>query len=83
MEERKKRIIIGVTAAAVVLLVLLLIFWVYQVIAVSARRSRVEELNDQIAYYQQMCEEHRDDLEIYTQNKLWLEMAARELGMYR
>lgn len=83
MEERKKRIVVGVTAAAVILLAFLLIFWIYQMIAVSARNARIEELNEQIAYYEQIIADSSTDLETYKHSMLWLEMAARELNMRR
>lgn len=83
MEERKKRIVVGVTVAAVILLAFLLIFWIYQLIAIGSRNARIEELT---AQYKQIYAENKllDEMsEEYKSNKLWLEMAARELGMHR
>ena len=83
MEERKKRIVVGVTVAAVVLLAFLLIFWIYQLIAIGSRNARIEELNAQIAQIKAENELLDRESEEYKNNMLWLEMAARELGMLR
>lgn len=81
MEERKRKIVIGVTAAAVVLLAILIIFWIYQMIAIGSRNARIAELNEQIAYYERIINDSSTDLETYQESLLWLERAARELGM--
>lgn len=83
MEERKKRIVVGVTVAAVILLAFLLIFWIYQLIAIGSRNARIEELNAQIAQIKAENELLDRESEEYKNNMLWLEMAARELGMLR
>ncbi len=81
MEERKKRIVIGITAAAVVLLAILIVFWVYQMIAIGARRAREAELTAAI----EALEEENKDLEAESDkvqnNLVWLENMAGELGM--
>ena len=81
MEERKKRIVIGITAAAVVLLAILIVFWVYQMIAIGARRAREAELTAAI----EALEEENKDLEAekdkVQNNLVWLENMAGELGM--
>ena len=59
---------------------ILLVYWIYQMIAISVRNNRIHELQEQIAYYEQIIQTSQNDLEIY-QSELWLEMAARELGM--
>lgn len=83
MEERKKRIVVGVTVAAVILLAFLLIFWIYQLIAIGSRNARIEELNTQIEQIEAENELLDRESEEYKNNMLWLEMAARELGMLR
>ncbi len=81
MEERKKRIVIGITAAAVVLLAILIVFWVYQMIAIGARRAREAELTAAI----EALKEENKDLEAESDkvqnNLVWLENMAGELGM--
>ena len=79
-EEKFKKIVIGATVAAVVLFVFLLVFWICQMISISVKNRRIEELKAEIARYEQIIETSENDLEIYY-SELWLEMAARELGM--
>ena len=79
-EEKLKKIVIGATAAAVILLVFLLIFWIYQMVAVTARNNRIKELEEEIAYYEYLIENSEDDLLVY-QSRLWLEQRAFELGL--
>ena len=72
---------IGVTAAAVVLLAILIIFWIYQMIAIGSRNARIAELEaqiDQIKAENELLDKESDE---YKSNLLWLERAARELGM--
>lgn len=77
-DEKTKKIIVGVTAAAVVLAAILLVYWIYQLIAVSVRRGKIEQLEQQIDYYKNAGDNLEDDLDIYTSN-VWLERAARQL----
>lgn len=77
-DEKTKKIIVGVTAAAVVLAAILLVYWIYQLIAVSVRRGKIEQLEQQIAYYESAAENSQDELDIYTSD-VWLERAARQL----
>ena len=79
-EEKFKKIVIGATVAAVVLFVFLLVFWISQLISISVKNRRIEELKAEIARYEQIIETSENDLEVYY-SELWLEMAARELGM--
>ncbi len=81
MDERKKKLIVGITAAAVVLLAILLIFWIYQMIAIGSRNARIEELEKQIEQLTEENENLSEESEQYKTNLLWLERAARELGM--
>lgn len=81
MEERKRKIVIGVTAAAVVLLAILVIFWIYQMIAIGSRNARIAELNEQIRDIKKENVWLDKESEEYKNNLLWLERAARELGM--
>lgn len=64
-----------------VLLAILIIFWIYQMIAIGSRNARIAELNEQI---DQIWDENKyldEESEEYKNNMLWLERAARELGM--
>ena len=72
---------VGVTAAAVVLMVILIVFWVYQIIAISVKNSRIKELETEIASVQEYIADLEESSEEYQNNLLWLEIAARELGM--
>ena len=79
-EEKFKKIVIGATVAAVVLFVFLLVFWICQMISISVKNRRIEELKAEIARYEEIIETSENDLEIYY-SELWREMAARELAM--
>ena len=61
-----------------VLAAILLVYWIYQLIAVSVRRGKIEQLEQQIAYYESAAENSQDELDIYTSD-VWLERAARQL----
>lgn len=80
-QEKQKRIVVGITAAAVVLMVILIVFWVYQIIAISVKNNRIKELETEIAAVQEYIEDLEESSEEYQNNLLWLEIAARELGM--
>lgn len=77
-DEKTKKIIVGVTAAAVVLAAILLVYWIYQLVAVSVRRGKIEQLEQQIAYYENASGNLSDELDIYI-SEVWLERAARQL----
>lgn len=81
MEERKKRIVIGITAAAVVLLAILIVFWVYQMIAIGARRAREAELTAAIEALEEENEDLKAESDKVQNNLVWLENMAGELGM--
>lgn len=77
-EEKFKKLVIGSTVAAVILLCFLLIFLIGQLISISSRKSREEELLRQIEEYEQYIETAKSDCEVY-QGRIWLEIAVREL----
>ena len=64
-----------------VLLAILLIFWIYQMIAIGSRNARIDELNKQIDLLTEENKNLSEESEQYKTNLLWLERAARELGM--
>ncbi len=79
-EEKFKKIVIGATVAAVILFVFLVVFLVGQLISISAQKNRERELLAKIEEYKQMIATAESDIEVY-QGRIWLEIAARELGM--
>lgn len=79
-EEKFKRIVIGSTVTAVILLVFLVCFMVYQLISIGQKKSLEAELIAQIERCQHIIATSEDDIEIY-KSRVWLEMAARKLGM--
>ena len=81
-EEKFKRIVIGATVAAVLLLFILVVFWIYQMIAVSVREKKINELEKEIARLEQVIEDSENDLLVY-QSKLWLEQRVMELEMIK
>ena len=61
------------------LLVILSSILVYQLISIKVRRNQIAELENQIAYYNQLTEEERKEQE--NRYKLsWIINRARELG---
>ena len=81
-EEKFKRIVIGATVAAVLLLFILVVFWIYQMIAVSVREKKINELEKEIARLEQVIEDSENDLLVY-QSKLWLEQRVMDLEMIK
>ena len=81
-EEKFKKIVIGATVTAVLLVVILVVFWIYQLISISVKENRIKELESQIAYYEQIIATSQDEYELY-EAELWLEWAARQLGMIK
>ncbi len=81
-EEKFKKIVIGATVTAVLLVVILVVFWIYQLISISVKENRIKELKEQIAYYEQIRDTSQDEKELY-EAELWLEWAARQLGMIK
>ena len=66
--------------AAVILLVFLIVFMIYQIISVSQKRALEQELLEQIELYEQLAADKEGDISIY-KDRVWLEMAARKLGL--
>lgn len=64
-----------------VLLAILIIFWIYQMIAIGSRNARIAELDKQISDIKIENDRLDEESEEYKNNLLWLERAARELGM--
>lgn len=80
-DEKIKKLVMGGTVAAVLLLSILIIFMIYQLIILSSRRARINELKEEIAYYQQLIDDKNTDIEEVYMAKWWLEMKAHELDM--
>ena len=78
-ESKFKKIVSALTVGAVMLLVILSSILVYQLISIKVRRNQIAELENQIAYYNQLTEEERKEQE--NRYKLsWIINRARELG---
>lgn len=80
-EEKFKKLIIGATVTAVILLFVLLVFWMYQIITMSVRKSEIKDLNDKIAYYRAITQDMERDIEERYMASWWLEKYAFELNM--
>jgi Tfp pilus assembly protein PilN len=78
-ENRLKTMVTAVTSAVTVLLVVLLGILVYYPIKIGVQRRRIEQLEKEIAAYEQMLEDATLDLEYYLSEE-GLENATRELG---
>ncbi len=78
-ESKFKRVVTAVTVGAVLLLVILLSVMIYQLISIGVKRKQIEELEYQIAVYEQMIEDGESETETRNQ-RWWIERRARELG---
>ena len=81
MEEQKiKRVRSAFIVGAVLLLVILLAVLTFQIVKISKEKKELQLLKDEIARYQLLTDEERDDLEAMDSRK-WIEQRARELGL--
>ena len=69
----------AVVVSAVLLLVILLSVMAYQLISIAVKKKEEARLNEQIAIYEQMIAEGRNDVEMYSQ-RWWIEQRAFELN---
>ena len=79
-EEKARRLIVAGTVGAVLLAVILLTVMIYQMISMSIYKKRIENYNDQIAYYKQLIEKGESQKETYAL-RWWIESEARALGL--
>ena len=78
-EAKLKKVISAVTVGAVMLLVMLSAVLVYQLVSIKVKRNQIAELENRIAYYNQLTEEERLENQ-YRYELDWIENRARELG---
>ena len=78
-ETKLKKVISAVTVGAVMLLVILSAVLVYQLVSIKVKRNQIAELENRIAYYNQLTEEERLENQ-YRYELDWIENRARELG---
>ncbi len=78
-EEKTKRLIVAVTVGAVLLVVILVSIMLYQLISISSERKALNELNREIAKYEQLIQEGQDTFETRSM-RWWIERRALELG---
>ena len=74
-----RRMVTALVVAATTLLVSLLAVIVYQAIALTVNKNRIEKLEKDIQYYEQVISEGKLDLEYY-ESLEGLENAARRDG---
>ena len=78
-QEKKKRIAVGATIASVLLIFVLLVVLIVQFIQIGVVKSREKKLDEQIAEYNRLISEGKDNLEWYKSgNGLYL--TARKYG---
>ncbi len=82
-EEKFKKIVIGATVTAVLLVVILVVFWVYQLISISVKEKRIASLEKQIQDCLEIIDNDKALIEEKYMSELWLEWAARQLGMIK
>ncbi|MBQ5926299.1 MAG: hypothetical protein IIX01_00045, partial [Clostridia bacterium] len=78
-QEKMRRMVTALVVAATTLLVSLLAVIVYQAIALTVNKNRIEKLEKDIQYYEQVISEGKLDLEYY-ESLEGLENAARRDG---
>jgi len=78
-EQKLKRVVKAVTVGAVLLIMILCSVLGYQLIKIAMSKKQLNELNDQIEYYETLNQEKNNILEA-RQKRWWIERRARELG---
>lgn len=78
-EAKTKRLIVASTVGAVLLVIILVSIMLYQLITINNERKSLAELNEKIAYYEQLIEEGEDTFEV-RKLRWWIEHRALELG---
>lgn len=79
-EEKLGKVIVASTVTAVLLLLILLFIMVYQMIAVSVKKSEIEKLEGEIKSYEEIIDQTQDEIDI-RMSKWYIEKRARELGL--
>ena len=77
-EEKRKRLVGASTAMSVIMLFILVIVLAYQMITMSVKRNRRDELEAEIVRLTQEIENAEDDIELW-QQKWKIEERARQL----
>ena len=80
-EQKLKRVIAASVVIAVVLLSVLLTFMVYQMIAISAKKHEIDELNKQIEILEEQKKQTQNQID-YWMSDWKIEERARELEWY-
>ena len=79
-EEKAKRLIVAGTVGAVLLAVILLAVMIYQMVAISVYKKRIEVYEANIAKYEQLISLGEQTKEVYAL-RTWIEKEARKLGL--
>lgn len=78
-EEKAKKIAVGATVGGVLLIIFLLVVLIIQFVQIGVRNSEKARLKEEIARYEQMVDESREDLRWYKElDGLWYH--ARQQG---
>ncbi len=78
-EEKQKRVTVAATVAATVLLFVVLAVLIFQIISISVKKREIAQLDAEIAVYEEMIKEGKDELELNKQRWV-IEQKARALG---
>ena len=78
-EEKLKRLIVAITVGAVLLIVILSSVMLFGIIKISKEKRAVQELEREIARYEQMIADGENDYDIRS-TELWIVRRAWELG---
>lgn len=64
-EEKARRIAVGATVAGVLVILFLIVILIVQFVQIGVKRSRKEQLDEQIREYERLIEEGNEDLDWY------------------
>ncbi|MBQ8292084.1 MAG: hypothetical protein IJX88_06255 [Clostridia bacterium] len=78
-QDKMRKLITAIVCAATLLLVILLSVLIFQWIKIGVQKKRIEEVQKEIAYYQQLNEADEKDLDYYT-SELYQKLEAYKLG---
>lgn len=76
--EKKRRIVAASTAAMVMLLFILIAVMIYQMINITGKKAKINQLNSQIEQLKEEQKSLNDDIDVWV-SKWKIEERAREL----
>ncbi len=81
-QDKMRRIITACVSAATVLLVFLLSFLIYQWITIAKKNERIDQINENIAYWEEQIENAETEKERF-ESQQWLELELQKLELLK